>query len=1176
MTEIAKTELGEALPQLMVSLMERRYLGDFQPGRWQLSEHRDDSARPLLREVLGLGRQRHGEDVGTAMPHVLTAGHWHGHAVVMAVHGDGRRHRIFLGGRRMAGSARGSTEDFIEAQGSLLAAHVPGLVLGRPVAMDGEGVPELSGFLRSAPALAAVTGIPSVRNGGASAAFQNLDRLISAAGRRRYALLVVAEPLAPADLDDALSRCLRLKSEIHTLVNRSVTRTAGESVTTGTSTAEADPGNVPLTVALYGLAAFCAAAGMLPAVGPLAALGRLSQVTGPVMSLAGVLPSLGGAGQRTAVQRSHSENRSTAMTEHLLDAAAEQGQALLARHIERLTAARSRGWWRTSVYVAADGEGTLETVTGALRGICSGDATVLDPMQVIRLPAWRLRSAITHGRSLALRPAAGDAGHPFGPSYDTLATCVTSDELAVLFSLPRRDVPGLPMRDVGEFALAVPPPTERSVRLGRLLDSAGGQHEPVTVTAEALNRHVFITGMTGYGKTTTAKNLLVQAYTRLEVPFLVIEPVKAEYRALASHPDLRGRLKVFSVGNDGGLPLRLNPFVPVGSVPLARHIDLLKAVFNAAFPMFAGMPYVLEEAMLEVYAERGWNLHTSANDVLGPRPSAEDRDALVPSIGDLHDKIEEVLDRKRYGREVHQNMGAALRSRLRSLMVGTKGMALDTRRAIPAHVLFDGPAVIELRNLGDDEEKAFVMALLLCQLYEYAESRQGGASGERLRHLTLIEEAHRLLRSGRGVVGMETPDSQAKAVNMFTDMLAEMRAYGEGFIVADQVPTKLAPETVKNSNVKIIHRLVSAEDRAVVAAALGLTDAQNRHLATLPPGEAVVHDERIGSAVLVRMTDAERRAAGRAGNGSPGGADAGPGGDAVVRAAAEPAGTGAAHAEPLPGPVSRRPDLSYLHRNGGCRYCPDPCSFLWRTEPAADAAFEPFFVRVLLSDAEQAWAEWARQREAYDAEALYCTVTQAAHRWLGRFLADREAAAPHGNVPAPDRNNGVPTGLGEAAGGRGGGSAGGAAGRWLRQDRGAREFARLVAHWRTADSLDAAARTRFAHAQSALRALVADPPGRESPGCASCPARCLVLSFVAPHLPAVREQVVGRVTALLSAEAKVRSIRKLGPQLAPGWRLVPPGAERDAVLHCLVTTATAGTADEAAGDVLPLLPDQDG
>jgi len=220
--------------------------------------------------------------------------------------------------------------------------------------------------------------------------------------------------------------------------------------------------------------------------------------------------------------------------------------------------------------------------------------------------------------------------------------------------------------------------------------------------------------MTGYGKTTSAQRLLLEAYRELNVPFLVIEPVKSEYRALAGHPDLKGSLRVYGIGPGAPPPLRLNPFVPVPGIALARHIDLLKAVFNASFPMFAGMSYVLEDAIHDVYAERGWDLHSGV--------------------------------------------------RLRSLMVGSRGMALDSRRSVPLAELFDRPCVVELRNLGEDEEKTFVMALLLGLLYENAEVR--GAQTDGLAHLTLIEEAHRLLRAGHGPVGAESADSQAKAVGI--------------------------------------------------------------------------------------------------------------------------------------------------------------------------------------------------------------------------------------------------------------------------------------------------------------------------------------------------------------------------------------------------------------------------
>src|SRR5206468_715934 len=141
--------------------------------------------------------------------------------------------------------------------------------------------------------------------------------------------------------------------------------------------------------------------------------------------------------------------------------------------------------------------------------------------------------------------------------------------------------------------------------------------------------------------------------------------------------ELKGKLGVYGFGGGVTLPLRLNPLAPVPGVPLGRHVDMLKAVFNASFSMFAGMQYVLEEALLEIYAERGWSLYTFGNTYLEDARSQDDLAALTPNLQDLHDKIEVVLARKKYGQEIHQNMGAALRSRLRSLLVGNKGLALN-------------------------------------------------------------------------------------------------------------------------------------------------------------------------------------------------------------------------------------------------------------------------------------------------------------------------------------------------------------------------------------------------------------------------------------------------------------------------------------------------------------------
>ncbi|MCX4092347.1 ATP-binding protein [Nocardia sp. alder85J] len=1084
------TQFGMNLPDILIALLERRYLHDFEPRTWNL-DIAADNVPPQLCEIVGMAKEKPGEDWTRAMPHMLTGTHGQGHAMITVSYGTADRHRIFVGGRRLPDGSLESTEEFLDGQSGALRAHIPGLVLTPPAVLGDTASLELADFLRTAPATAVMTGVPSIRAGADSSVFQNIDRLAAAAAGRQYALVVVAEPLPATALDETLDRCRKLRSEIHTLVRRTVSHAEGSGSSTGTTTPERQrAGEVAVPLALAGLAAFCGIAGSLPMPAMTALMGMASTA------------NLVFREPRTSVTETASTNRTDSETTDLLDAGAEACEELLTHHSVRLQAARSSGWWRTSIYLFADSAATAAAVAGAVRGIASGTSTFLDPMRVVPVPAHLVRSAATRGRSIALHPATRGIGHPLGPAFDALATCMTSDELAILVTPPRREIPGLPRREIGEFALTAAPPTDSSIVLGALQDPAGRSLGPVTLTSQALNRHVLIAGMTGYGKTTTAQRLLLESYTELGLPFLVIEPVKAEYRRLREHPRLQDRLRVFTIGVDDGRPLRLNPFEPQPGVPLLRHIDLLKAVFNASFPMFAGMSYVLEEAMLDIYTERGWNLHTSQNDYLDRSAGPMERYALLPSMTDLHDKIEQVLEGRQYGREVHQNLGAALRSRLRSLMVGAKGMTLDTTRSVPIDELFEAPCVIELRNLGDDEEKAFVMALLLSRLYEFAEAgrqHRSPAAGEQLRHLTLIEEAHRLLRAPRAAGGPESPDAQAKAVTLFTDMLAEMRSYGEGFIVADQIPTKLAPDILKNSNIKILHRLAAPDDRAVVAAATNLDQNQNRHLAGLHPGEAVVHDDRIGSAVLVRVTPL-------------------------------PSATGTVRVPVI--------DLGYLHRNSACARCPAPCTLLEpgrraQAEDDTDRQLWPAFRAILLGDRETAWQAWDTWRRPWRtgnsdgySPVAYCAASQSAHRWSTRAAADRR----------------------DALGG------GGRAAVLLDAERVAATLGRLCSEWLSAEDNSAS----FEAAHRDLTALLASTPPRELPGCARCPARCRMLVLIAELPAATRRAVAHRAGAALSMDARVRSIDEA---LGPLPTALADDRHRIAYRYCAVTTANTGSAE---------------
>ncbi|MDF0666364.1 MAG: hypothetical protein P0119_09900 [Nitrospira sp.] len=916
------------------------------------------------------------------MPHVLTACHDPGHALVMALYGDGVRHHIYLGGRRMIGAGAHSTEDYLSRQESAFKAHFLGLQMDRAVRLDDHNFPDMMGFLQRASTLSLITGIPSGRGNAGGGSFQSVDRLVKAIGDQRYALLIVAEPLDSQVTDTTLDICRRLKSDVHMYTRRTISQMKGENESQNKGIQErANPQQAYLAT-------------MLPT--RLASLAGFSLIGG----LAAALPLLSSSlanvlnfkTESTSSQIGKSWQESGSM--ELLDANAEACEQLLQQYISRLQTAKNGGWWRTAVYVVGEHDAVVDSVNGALRSLCSGDETSLDPMRIIQLPSYLVRSAVEHGQILDIQPAKGEQGHPLGSTYNSLATCISSKELSIIVNLPQQEIPGLPMREQGTFALSVPPATHDSITLGILQDNLGRDLEPVTITSAALNRHVFITGLTGYGKTNTCMQILLEAHTKLGVPFLVLEPAKAEYRRLGQIEGLK--LRVYAIGDDSALPLRLNPFSPVSGVPLGRHIDLLKAVFNASFPMFAGMSYVLEEALLEVYTDRGWNIFTSHNPFLTNKSTFDDRSALTPSLEDLHDKIDTVLARKNYGQEVHRNIGAALRSRLRSLMVGNKGLTLNARRSTPMEDLFKAPAVIELRNLGDDEEKSFVMALLFVLLYEYAEVRQEFLpveKRERLQHLTLVEEAHRLLQAVRGPASGEEGNPRAKAVSMFTDMLAEMRAYGEGFLVADQIPTKLAPETLKNSNLKILHRLVAPDDRQAAGSCINLTEQQMRYLNNLSRGLAIVHDDRIGEAVRVRIHPVK---------------------DTKARDRTQD------ELRVINKAVATM-DQRYLHRHSGCRFCPSPCNFVHKLSGAASEEQDMLYLfleGLFIDDDSQCWGAWVNWRKRLIGNAaedtanevsvsrglVYCAATQGMYEWLGQILsAKNEEKSDVGQIIPPNR-----------------------------------------------------------------------------------------------------------------------------------------------------------------------------
>ena len=429
--------------------------------------------------------------------------------------------------------------------------------------------------------------------------------------------------------------------------------------------------------------------------------------------------------------------------------------------------------------------------------------------------------------------------------------------VAAICRAPVIEVPGLRFRlrpafDVTPEAALVPAggTDGAAITAGVVLDRNRVPAGQVSLPLSSLNRHVFVTGATGAGKSQTVRHLLEQA-AHAGIPWLVVEPAKAEYRLMAAR--LPG-IEVIGIrpGDLDVPPAGLNPLEPAPGpggdrFPLQVHADLVRDLFLAAFQADEPFPQVLAAALTRVYEQAGWDLVTGQAAVPGTLPA-------YPGLEDLQTTAMQVVEDIGYGREVADNVRGFVQVRIASLRLGTSGRFLAGGHPLDFAALLTRNVVLEIEDAGDDHDKAFLMGTVLIRLTEHLRLRRrhDGPAQPGLRHLTVIEEAHRLLRqppsgSGNGPA--------AHAVEMFADLLAEVRAYGEGLIIAEQIPSKLIPDVIKNTAVKIVHRLPAADDRDSVGATINLSPAQSEYLVTLRPGEAAVHADGMDYPLLVQMPD---------------------------------------------------------------------------------------------------------------------------------------------------------------------------------------------------------------------------------------------------------------------------------------------------------------------------------
>lgn len=522
------------------------------------------------------------------------------------------------------------------------------------------------------------------------------------------------------------------------------------------------------------------------------------------------------------------------------------------KHLERLDQCESFGAFDCAAYVIAENRETTLTVASNYNALMRGKNS---SVQASHINSWfKIEQTEVLGKYIASLVHPRFLQNKESKIIVTPASIISGDELAIQIGLPKKSVSGITVIPMAPFGRNVVESQNDTISLGKLYhmghnEGYNGREREVRIDVESLSMHTFITGSTGKGKSTTIYSILDKLMVRKvknqnkEIKFLVIEPVKGEYKnRFGSYNNVH----VYGTNYKKMPLLRINPFSFPEDIHVLEHIDRLIEIFNVCWPMYAAMPAVLKDSIEKAYVVSGWNLETSEcryHDFNG-KP-------LYPSFIDVLYQINKVMDASAYSSDSKGDYKGALCTRLKSLTNGLYGQ-IFTNDELDSSELFDQNVIIDLSRTGSSETKSLIMGLLIMKLQEYRMAN-AVAGNEPLKHVTVLEEAHNILKRTSTKQTNEEVNILGKSVEMLSNSIAEMRTYGEGFIIADQAPGLMDMSVIRNTNTKIILGLPDLEDRELVGRAASLNEEQILELARLKTFVAAVYQNNWLEPVLCNI-----------------------------------------------------------------------------------------------------------------------------------------------------------------------------------------------------------------------------------------------------------------------------------------------------------------------------------
>lgn len=602
---------------------------------------------------------------------------------------------------------------------------------------------------------------------------------------------------------------------------------------------------------------------------------KAAMITGAVVSLAGVIGGavvgksvdgvgvtggsmFGGqvAGQLNGFINSLAPNEQiTKSTSNSISTTSENKtvvdlMALIDENLKRIDEFDSYGMWDVAGYFISDDMSAAEIAASNYRSLMNGEKS---GREVSAINSWRKNNAEIMGSFYDLTTYLSRFTHPqfvYGGNVRVnAATSVSGKMLGLHMGLPRATVPGLPVIEHAEFGKEVNSyrlfpkkggnnPEDR-MTLGRVFDLGRITQKIVELDNRSLNMHTFITGSTGSGKSNAVYQMLSELHQD-DIPFLVIEPAKGEYK------DVFGNwsdVNVYSTNPKISELINLNPFKFPNSIHVLEHVDGLVEIFGVCWPMYDAMPAFFKDAILRSYESVGWDLGSS---------TFEGDEVEYPDFEILSEQLTMLIDNSDYASDIKSNYRGALLTRVKSLTVGLNKF-IFTSDQTPYEKIFDENCIIDISRVKSTETKALLMGLIVYILNEYRVDRKT-ENNNGLKHITVLEEAHNLLKNTSQGGGSELI---GKSVEMLTNTIAEIRTYGEGFIIVDQSPSSVDIAAIKNTNTKIVLRTPEANDREAIGRSIGLTEDQVNEIAKLPSGVAVVYQNDWINPVLTLINKAD-------------------------------------------------------------------------------------------------------------------------------------------------------------------------------------------------------------------------------------------------------------------------------------------------------------------------------